>query len=352
MKFLVQRGFDPLQPPYFMKKEQMSKVAQLSEFDETLYHVGGSNSTPKGEDEDAGGAYMIATSEQPICAYHAGDRLNTEDLPIKYAGFSTCFRKEAGKHGKDTWGIFRVHQFDKVEQFILCAPEESEALHEQLRVCSEDFLQSLGLPYQVVNIVSGDLNNAAAKKYDIEAWFPGYGEYKELVSCSNCTDYQSRATDTKMGQGDAAKHVHMLNSTLCALGRTICCILENYQGSRRKLTGELEYGVQVPEVLIPYMMDGSSFLPFVREASLDLMGKEERAKARETNKAKQGKKGKKNAEEKKKPEKKKEVVKDDSKKRRHSSFKVGGNDFPTEVKALIGKDFKSLEDYSKFMSKK
>eukprot|EP00744_Colponema_vietnamica_P002360 GILI01003718.1.p1 GENE.GILI01003718.1~~GILI01003718.1.p1 ORF type:complete len:468 (-),score=179.35 GILI01003718.1:720-2087(-) len=245
ISFLGARGYTPLQPPYFMNKEVMAETAQLSQFDEELYKV-------IGDDEK----YLIATAEQPISALHRGEWLDETDLPYMYAGISPCFRKEAGSHGKDTWGIFRVHQFEKVEQFIVCAPEKSVELQEQMIRCAEEFYQSLELPYRVINIVSGALNDAAAKKYDLEAWFPGYGTFRELVSCSNCTDYQSRAMEIRCGQkkqGEREKrYCHMLNATLCATERTICCILENYQ------TPE---GLRVPRVLVPFM-GGVEFIPY------------------------------------------------------------------------------------------
>uniref|UniRef100_A0A7S3LP31 serine--tRNA ligase n=1 Tax=Aplanochytrium stocchinoi TaxID=215587 RepID=A0A7S3LP31_9STRA len=267
LQFLIKRGYTALQPPYFMKKEAMANVAQLSDFDEQLYHVSTGN-----PDDDK---YLIATSEQPICAYHMNEQINPKEMPLRYAGMSTCFRKEAGKHGKDTWGIFRVHQFDKIEQFVICDPEESWKIHEEMRELAEEFLQSLELPYQVVNIVSGELNNAAAKKYDIECWFPGYKEFKELVSCSNCLDYQSRGQGIRYGKG---QYVHMLNSTLCALTRTICCILENHQQ---------EDGVRVPKVLQPYL-GGTEFLPFVREEKVNVNA-EKIAKAAKKKEKKDGK---------------------------------------------------------------
>ena len=259
-----QRGFTTLQTPYFMNKDVMAGVAQLEDFDEELYHVTGEEGDEK---------YLIATSEQPICGYHMGEWLDEKDLPLKYTGFSTNFRKEAGAHGKDTWGIFRVHQFDKVEQFVICKPEESWDMHEYMIKNSREFYESLGLPYRVVNIVSGALNNAAAKKYDLEGWFPGYGTYRELVSCSNCTDYQSRAMEIRCGatkkNNEEKKYVHMLNSTLCALTRTLCCILENYQ------TPE---GIKIPEKLLPYM-DGITFLPFKRPIPQAMLkAREERLK--------------------------------------------------------------------------
>ncbi|KAJ3684545.1 hypothetical protein LUZ61_013709 [Rhynchospora tenuis] len=248
LSFLMARGYNPMQPPFFMRKDVMGKCAQLAQFDEELYKV-----TGEGDDK-----YLIATAEQPLCAYHFGDRIYPADVPIRYAGYSTCFRKEVGSHGRDTLGIFRVHQFEKVEQFCITSPDNNESwkMHEEMLKNSEDFYQSLKLPYQVVAIVSGALNDAAAKKYDLEAWFPASKTYRELVSCSNCTDFQARKLGIGYGQKkndeQAKQFVHMLNSTLTATERTICCILETYQK---------EDGVVVPEVLRPYM-GGVDFLPF------------------------------------------------------------------------------------------
>lgn len=255
LDFLRRVDYTVVQPPYFMMQSAMARVAQLADFDEQLYKVTSSS-------ESAEDMYLIATSEQPMCVFHAGERLADADLPKRYGAWSSCFRKEAGSHGRDTWGIFRVHQFDKIEQFVYCKPEESWAFHEEMIARAEAFYQSLGLSYRVINLVSGELNDAAAKKYDLEAWFPGYKEYKELVSCSNCTDFQARAMDVRYGYGkDAAgekQYVHMLNSTLCATTRTICAILENYQTAD---------GVVVPEVLRPYC-GGVDFFPFVRESTV------------------------------------------------------------------------------------
>lgn len=197
MQFLMKRGYDIVQPPYFMKKEVMEETCQLSDFEENLYRIEGGKEDKQGE--DSGDAYLIATSEQPISAMHRGEWLEEAQLPIRYGGISTCFRKEAGAHGKDNWGIFRIHQFEKVEQFILSKPEDSWKIHEEMIALSEEFMQSLKLPYRVINIVSGALNDAAAKKYDLEAWFPGYNSYRELVSCSNCTDFQSRNLNVRCG---------------------------------------------------------------------------------------------------------------------------------------------------------
>lgn len=251
LDFLRKKGYVKVMTPFMMRKDVMSKTAQLDQFDEELYKVSG--------DEDD--KYLIATSEQPISAFHSDEWFDkpSEQLPIRYAGYSTCFRKEAGSHGKDTWGIFRVHQFEKVEQFVITDPASSWDELERMLNNSEEFYQSLGLPYRVVAIVSGALNNAAAMKYDLEAWFPYQGEYKELVSCSNCTDYQSRRLEVRCGmkkQGDIKKtYVHMLNGTLTATERALCCVVENWQ------TPE---GLKIPPALQPYLQ-GRDFLPWVRE---------------------------------------------------------------------------------------
>jgi len=281
--FLRARGYSILQPPFFMNKDVMAGVAQLEQFDEELYKV-------TGEDEK----YLIATSEQPICGFHKDEWLQKKDLPLRYCGYSTCFRKEAGSHGKDTWGIFRVHQFEKVEQFVLCDSdlETSQKMQEEMISTAEEFYKSLGFSYRVVNIVTGALNNAAIRKYDLEAWFPGYRQYRELVSCSNCTDYQSRSMEIRcgskqMGQNEK-KYVHMLNATLCATTRTICCILENYQTPD---------GIRVPEVLVPFM-GGETFIQFVNK----LPASSPSEKKTETNKQEQPK-----AEKTKQNEEKKEL---------------------------------------------
>mmetsp|Transcript_9084 Transcript_9084/g.26116 ORF Transcript_9084/g.26116 Transcript_9084/m.26116 type:complete len:304 (+) Transcript_9084:93-1004(+) len=259
VQFLIKKGYLPLYPPFFMKKDVMNETAELKDFEETLYRIPGKQSGEK-ESDGTPDMFLIATSEQPISAFHRGDWLRPDECPKRYAGVSTCFRKEAGSSGKDMWGIFRVHQFEKVEQFCITSPEESWAMHEEMIGIAEEFYQSLELPYQVIAIVSGALNDAAAKKYDLEAWFPGYETYRELVSCSNCTDYQARQLEVRHGQKKSGerekKYCHMLNATLVASQRTMCCILENYQTPT---------GVRVPRVLIPYM-GGEEFLPFPEEA--------------------------------------------------------------------------------------
>ncbi|KAI1398128.1 seryl-tRNA synthetase [Hypoxylon fuscum] len=266
LEYLSGKGFTPLQTPQFMLKDYMGKTAQLEQFDEELYKVV--------DGEPQNDKYLIATSEQPISAFHADEWIIGKDLPIKYAGFSTCYRREAGSHGRDAWGIFRVHQFEKVEQFVLTNPEKSWEMFDEMFSTSEEFYKSLGLPFQVVAIVSGALNNAAAKKYDLEAWFPFQGEYKELVSCSNCTDYQSRALEIRFGikqQTDVKKkYVHALNSTLCATERALCCILENYQ---------TEDGLRVPEPLRKYLPGAPEFIPFTKELPKDTTSAKAKAKA-------------------------------------------------------------------------
>ncbi|KAF3944435.1 hypothetical protein CMV_029093 [Castanea mollissima] len=263
LDFLEKRGYTLLQTPFFMRKEVMAKCAQLAQFDEELYKV-----TGEGDDK-----YLIATAEQPLCAYHLEDWIHPSELPIRYAGYSSCFRKEAGAHGRDTLGIFRVHQFEKVEQFCITSPDNNESwdMHEEMIKNSEDFYKLLNLPYQVVSIVSGALNDAASKKYDLEAWFPASQAYRELVSCSNCTDYQARRMETRYGQKKSneqtKKYVHLLNSTLTATERTMCCILENYQR---------ENGVEIPEALREFM-GGKTFLPFKTKPAPEAKGKKPKA---------------------------------------------------------------------------
>jgi len=241
-----------------MRKEVMQEVAQLSQFDEELYKVVCKNDKPdEPSDEEK---YLIATSEQAIAAFHRDEWIAAERLPIRYGGISTCFRQEAGSHGRDTRGIFRVHQFEKVEQFCITSPHDNESwkMFEEMIGNAEEFNKRLGIPYRIVNIVSGELNNAASKKFDLEAWFPGSGKFRELVSCSNCLDYQSRRLKIRYGQTkkETSEYVHMLNATMCATTRTICAILENYQ---------TDDGILIPEVLKPLMPKKyAEKIPFVK----------------------------------------------------------------------------------------
>ncbi|CAE7353237.1 unnamed protein product [Symbiodinium sp. CCMP2592] len=252
LAFLSQRGYTPLQPPFFMKKDLMAKTAELADYDDVLYKVIEDKEHPELD------KYLIATSEQPISAFHRGQTIDKTRFPLRYVGYSSCFRREAGSSGRDIRGIFRVHQFEKIEQFVLTDPEKSWEEHESMIAMAQEFYQSLGIPYRTVAIVSGELNNAAAKKYDLEGWFPGdnegKGKYRELVSCSNCLDYQARAMQTKFGYRPEDPFCHMLNSTLCATERALCSIVENYQE---------QDGVRVPRALVPFLL-GQEFFPFVK----------------------------------------------------------------------------------------
>ncbi|MCD6445776.1 serine--tRNA ligase [Candidatus Bathyarchaeota archaeon] len=240
MKFaleeMVKKGFTPIEPPFLMRRKPYEGVVALSDFEESLYKI-------EGED-----LYLIATSEHPMAAMFMDEVLKTEDLPIKLVGVSANFRREAGAHGKDTRGIFRTHQFNKIEQFVFCKPEDSWKIHEELIRNAEELVQKLGLPYRVVNVCTGDLGTVAAKKYDIEAWMPAQNSYREIISCSNCTDYQARRLNIKYREkeGEPPKgFVHTLNSTALATGRTMVAILENYQ--------EEDGSVVIPKVLRKYM---------------------------------------------------------------------------------------------------
>jgi len=233
---LSKKGYTPIVPPYMMKREAYEGVTSLGDFGDVLYKV-------EGED-----LYMIATSEHPMAAMLMNETLREQEMPVKLAGISTCFRKEAGAHGKDTRGIFRTHQFNKIEQFIFCKPEDSPKLLEELLENAEGILQKLGVAYQVVNVCTGDIGTVAAKKYDIEAWMPAQNGYREVVSCSNCTDYQGRRLGIKYREKEGAPpkgFVHTLNSTAIATGRTIVALLENNQNQ--------DGTINIPEVLRKYM---------------------------------------------------------------------------------------------------
>jgi seryl-tRNA synthetase len=236
LNFLASKGFRIVNPPYMMKGEAYRGVTAFGDFEEMIYRV---------EDEDL---YLIATSEHPMAAMHMNEVLEEGELPLLYAGVSPCFRKEAGAHGKDTKGIFRVHQFNKVEQFVFCLPEESWDWHERLLSNVEELWQPLGIPYRIVNICTGDLGIVAAKKYDLEVWMPSQGKYREMVSCSNCLDWQSYRLNIRYAEerGKPTKgFVHTLNSTAIATTRAITAIIENFQ---------LEDGrVEIPDVLRKYL---------------------------------------------------------------------------------------------------
>ena len=241
--FLCARSsrFIPIYTPYMMEPAMLNEAVQLNEFSEMIY----STTDDK---------YLIATAEQPLSAMHQSEWLQENQLPIYYAGTSTCFRKEAGNTSSDMGGLFRVHQFEKIEQFALCEPKQSDEIHHEFLENAEVFLQSLNIPYRVVAICGKDLNSATSLKYDIEAWFPSSRSYREVVSCSNCTDYLSRALDIRCGSKKMIDHgrkifCHMVNSTLCAVQRLLCVMLETFQS---------EDGVLVPQVLQPYFVVGGN----------------------------------------------------------------------------------------------
>ena len=236
LEMLIKKGFAPLYPPFMMRREPYEGVTDLADFEDVMYKI-------EGED-----LYLIATSEHPMVAMHMNDIFEPLDLPIKLAGVSTCFRKEAGSHGKDTKGIFRVHQFNKVEQFVFSHPEESWNIHEELIKNEEEYIQALKLPYRIVNVCTGDIGIVAAKKYDMELWMPGQQKYREGGSCSNCTSYQATRLNIKyrIKKGGTEKdYLHTLNSTMVANPRTIVAILEVYQ--------QEDGSVKLPQALHKYL---------------------------------------------------------------------------------------------------
>jgi seryl-tRNA synthetase len=235
LDFLSDNNYTLIQPPYMIRREPMVGSVILNDFEDVIYKI-------EGEE-----LYMIGTSEHAIASMHMDEILEGIKLPIRYAGFSSCFRKEAGAHGRDMKGIFRVHQFEKVEQFIFCRPEESWREHERMLVLSEEFFKQLGIPYRVMLLCSGDTGKISAKTYDIEAWMAGQKAYREVVSCSNCLDYQARRLRIRFRDktNEETRLVHTLNSTLVATERTMVAILENFQTPRGT--------VEVPKVLQKYM---------------------------------------------------------------------------------------------------
>src|SRR3989344_1974567 len=217
--FLRKKGYKLTVPPFMMSRKAYEGVVNLGTFEEALYKV-------EGED-----LYAIATSEHPITAQFMDEVFEAHQLPLKFAGFSTNFRKEAGAHGKDQRGIFRVHQFNKVEQIVLCTPEQSWKFHEQMVKHAMDFFESLGIHFRIVNICTGDLGIVAAKKYDLEGWFPVQNTYRELVSGSNCTEYQSRRLNIKYAKGQKKELIHTLNCTCVATSSALVAIIENFQSA-------------------------------------------------------------------------------------------------------------------------
>lgn len=217
MEFLRKDKFIPVWTPFMLNREAISAAAELADFESQLYKV---------ENEDM---FLIATAEQTLATLHMGDVFGESELPKAYAGFSTNFRREAGSHGKDTKGIFRVHQFDKVEQLVFCSPDESARWFERMIGNAEKIVRALGLPYRIMSICSGEMNDNASIKYDLEVWMPAQGRFRELVSCSNCTDYQARKLNVSYMKDGEKFHVHILNSTAVATQRTLVAIMENCQ---------------------------------------------------------------------------------------------------------------------------
>ncbi|MBV9668469.1 MAG: serine--tRNA ligase, partial [Nitrososphaeraceae archaeon] len=235
LDFLSEKGYILAQPPYMIKKNAMEGAVILGDFEDVIYKV-------EGED-----LYMIGTSEHAMASMHMDEILDGKKLPIRYAGISPCFRKEAGAHGKDMKGIFRVHQFEKVEQFVYSRPEYSYKEHDTMLTVTEKFYELLGIPYRIVLLCSAEVGKVSAKTYDIEAWMPGQNAHREIGSCSNCTDYQSRRLSIRFRDktNEETRLVHTLNSTLVATERTLVTIMENNQTSKGT--------VEVPDVLQKYM---------------------------------------------------------------------------------------------------
>lgn len=241
-----EKKFTLIQPPYLLRREAMEGAVDLSDFQDVIYKV---------ENEDL---HLIATSEHALLGMHKDEILNGEDLPLRYCGVSPCFRKEAGAHGRDTKGIFRVHQFEKVEQFIFSKPEQSWAEHELMIRNAEEIFQTLKLPYRIVNVCSGELGTVASKKFDLEVWLPGQNKYREAVSCSNCTSYQAVRSNIKYRDkpNEPTAYVHTLNSTLIATERALVAILENCQREDGSIT--------IPDALVSYM-NGTTEISTVRK---------------------------------------------------------------------------------------
>jgi seryl-tRNA synthetase len=240
LEFGARNGLGPVVPPVLVREEAMFGTGFLPTDQAQIYVT---------REDDL---YLVGTSEVALAAMHAGEILDIEALPIRYLGYSTCFRREAGTYGKDTTGIFRVHQFDKLEMFSFVMPGQSVEEHERLLGWEEEWVQTLGIPYRVVNVCAGELGASAAKKYDIEAWMPGQDRYREITSASNTTDYQARRLDCRVRLAEGNRPVHTLNGTLCAIGRTLIALLENGQRA--------DGSVVLPEVLHPYLPDGDRVL--------------------------------------------------------------------------------------------
>lgn len=237
LDFLTKKEYSLVQPPYMINRQSMEGAVIADDFEEVIYKV---------EDEDL---YMIGTSEHAMAAMHSKEILEGKDLPVRYAGVSPCFRKEAGAHGRDQKGIFRVHQFDKIEQFVFARPEDSWKEHEKMLAVAEEFYQKLEIPYRVMLLSTGDMGKISAKTYDIEAWMAGQNSYREIVSCSNCLDYQARRLKIRFRDktNEDTQYLHTLNSTLVATTRVLVSIMENFQTK--------DGHIKIPQALQSYMGD-------------------------------------------------------------------------------------------------
>lgn len=235
LDFLAKKEYSLIQPPYMINRESMEGAVIADDFEEVIYKI---------ENEDL---YMIGTSEHAMAAMRAKEIIEGKDLPLRYAGVSPCFRKEAGAHGRDQKGIFRVHQFDKIEQFVFSRPEDSWKEHEKMLAVAEEFYQNLEIPYKVMLLSSGDMGKVSAKTYDIEAWMAGQNAYREIVSCSNCLEYQARRLKIRFRDktNEDTQYVHTLNSTLVATTRVLVSIMENFQTK--------DGHIRIPSVLQSYM---------------------------------------------------------------------------------------------------
>jgi seryl-tRNA synthetase len=241
MDILATKGFTPVIPPVLVREDAMYGTGFLPTDAVNIYRT----------DEDE--LYLVGTAEVPLAAFHLGEIMDEGELPLRYAGYSSCFRREAGSYGKDLGGMFRVHQFDKVEMFAFTTPEASWEEHDFLLSVEEEIMGNLEIPYRVVNIAAGDLGGSAAKKYDIEGWLPGQARYRELTSCSNTTDYQARRMQTRVRRGGGNVEVlHTLNGTATAIGRTLIALLENHQRA--------DGSVVMPEKLHPYLPERAKVL--------------------------------------------------------------------------------------------
>ena len=241
MQQAMANRFIPMITPTLVLPSAMEGTGFLGQAAENVYRV------------EADDLYLVGTSEVPLAAFHADEILDANALPLRYAGWSSCYRREAGSYGKDTRGIIRVHQFDKIEMFVYCSPDEAEAEHERILQWERDFIDALELPYRVIDVATGDLGSSAARKFDIEAWIPTQGTYREVTSTSNTTEFQARRLKIRMRDGESVRPLATLNGTLCAMPRIIVAILENHQ--------QADGSIRVPAALQPFLGGQQTFTP-------------------------------------------------------------------------------------------